>query len=452
MSLSPWGTSLPQNDSTHASSPRFLMLPTPKWRSRRSQQGFVINEDSQSSEHLNSDNQSPASAGSVTSDTIPLNQAKRRAVREWIHRCPKEEVRDLLADFGLDCPTLVSRNWSEYDKIENLSREEFWERMQKIGLAIRDDETAHPQSNDDINGSPWWDETLTDHAGGQYLGPLGGMPGEPCISAQKAAEQDAEIPEDEAKYCVNNHLRKMSAGKIALRKKEEYWGTRTQEELWNQVPVPGPSQSHSWGVDRHLPDPVKSKPDLNIYIRNGHSSDIEDTLRIYNDLVKNTWWTLDSVRLSAEDLGERLEKLTGKNLPWIVAVAPKKSKLIGFALVDDMGTRTGYMNLSAGIEVYVDRGYQHQGVGKVLLDQLLGRVEHKYKRKCLVKVLQGHERKRAAEIIRYKSIHRLIANVPYQAEYRDDLVRMKWMGKWLGHFGFKKCADIPGAICRKGKL
>jgi L-amino acid N-acyltransferase YncA len=449
--LSPWGTSLPQNDSNHASSSRRAIQPTAKWRTRPSQQGFVINEDSQSSGHVNSANPTPPSAETVLSDANPLNQAKRRIVREWIHRCPKEGARDLSADFGLDCPTLVSKNWSQYDKIEGLSREQFWERMRKGGLAVRDDEPDQPRAKDDTNSTPWWCKTLMDHAGGQYLGAMDGIPGESCISAQKAAEQDAEIPEDKAKFCVNNHLRKMSASKMALREQEVFWSTRTQEELWNQVTVSGPIQTRIWGVAQNLPDPVKSKPDINIYIRNGDSSDVDDTLRIYNSLVKKTWCTLDSVRLSVGDLSERLKNLTGKNLPWIVAITPKKSKLVGFALVDDMGTRNGYMNLSAGIEVYVDCAYQHQGVGKALLDQTLSRVEYRYKKTCLVKVLPGHERRRAAEIIRYKPIQLLIASIPYQAEDADDLVRMKWISTWLNQFGFRKCGDLPGAMCRKGK-
>jgi L-amino acid N-acyltransferase YncA len=395
----------------------------------------VINEDSPSSDGLDSGHESSPS-GAALSDIAPLVTSKHRKFKDWAQRCPKEDARDLSLHCGADCPTLVSRNWSLYGTIEGLPREEFWKRLQEM------------KGPDDLDtGRPWWDDALTDHAGGQYLAPFG-RPGSPSVSAQKASQQDAEIPEEKEKFSASNHVETMSSSKMELRKREEFWGLRTQEELWSPVVFPGSSRS-GWG---QLPDPVKTKADVNIYIRDGCSSDVEDVLRVYNGLVKHTWWTLDSLCLTAEDLSAQLDLVTSKNLPWIVAVKPKTGLLVGFALVDDVGTRRGFMNTSASIEVYVDRGHQHQGVGKALLDRLLSRVEHKYKRQCRTRVRDKADRKRAADIIRYKSIQVLIAHVPYHADDYGDMVRMNWLRKWLARFGFERSAVIPSAMCRKGKM
>jgi L-amino acid N-acyltransferase YncA len=409
--------------------------------------GLVLNEDSQGSDHLDSVSTSPDSQESQTFELpIPLTEPKRKFVQQWSIRCPREEVHNLSTDCGLECPTLVSRNWAEYPKIESLSRDEFWQ-MTKMGFVIRDNEAFYPSSKND---TPWWDDMLVHHAGGPYLGPFGAAPNSPGVSVQdmRARGVEKQQKEEQTKELEKDGPKEEEhSGQIKEQDKEH--SDTPDQDLWNR---PAPVQSPAWGVDRHLPDPVKTKPDINIYVRNGHPSDFEDSLRIYNDLVKRTWSTLDSVRLSEEDWNMRLDRLTSKNLPWMVAATPKNSKVVGFAFVDDMGTRPGYMNLSAGIEVYVDRNHQQQGVGKALLDQLLHRVEHNYKRTCQVKVLHGHGRRQAGEIIRYKSIQRLIAQVPYQAEDQDDLERMTWMEKWLRGFGFEKHGDIPSAICRKGKL
>lgn len=54
-------------------------------------------------------------------------------------------------------------------------------------------------------------------------------------------------------------------------------------------------------------------------IRAATESDVQAIADIYNYYIKNTVVTFEELPVSQNDILDRIEKITGSNLPWLVA-------------------------------------------------------------------------------------------------------------------------------------
>ncbi len=103
-----------------------------------------------------------------------------------------------------------------------------------------------------------------------------------------------------------------------------------------------------------------------IEIRPVNVNDAQDILNIYQYYIINTTITFEYDVPTLSSFQERIKNIT-KNYPYFVAV--HQGKIIGYAYSNRFKERKAF-DWSCEVSIYVDKNYQHQGVGKQLYQKL----------------------------------------------------------------------------------
>ena len=102
-------------------------------------------------------------------------------------------------------------------------------------------------------------------------------------------------------------------------------------------------------------------------IRSARITDSQVLADIYNHYISTSSVTFEEVLISAEIMGDRIQKTT-KLYPWIVFEV--QNEIIGYAYATEWKPRSAY-RFTAESTVYVKSGQEGKGVGSTLYSRLL---------------------------------------------------------------------------------
>lgn len=105
-----------------------------------------------------------------------------------------------------------------------------------------------------------------------------------------------------------------------------------------------------------------------VEIRVATVDDAQAILDVYKYYILNTAITFECSVPSIEDFRKRVEK-TLEKYPYYVAICD--NKIVGYAYASDFGTREAY-RFCAELSIYLDKDYEHKGIGKHLYQKLVG--------------------------------------------------------------------------------
>lgn len=106
-------------------------------------------------------------------------------------------------------------------------------------------------------------------------------------------------------------------------------------------------------------------------IRDAGKKDCLQIVEIYNHFVETSTITFETELVSADEMGKRIDAVK-EDYPWIVF--EKEGRVLGFAYVCKWKTRNAYKQ-SAEVSIYIRQGQQGNGIGKLLMRELMDRCE-----------------------------------------------------------------------------
>jgi L-amino acid N-acyltransferase YncA len=109
-------------------------------------------------------------------------------------------------------------------------------------------------------------------------------------------------------------------------------------------------------------------------IRAATESDAQAIADIYNYYIANTVVTFEEQAISKNDILERMEKITGASLPWLVA--EDGGVVIGYAYAGKWNVRSAYRH-TVESTVYLSNSSVAKGWGTRLYQALFDTLRHK---------------------------------------------------------------------------
>jgi len=104
-------------------------------------------------------------------------------------------------------------------------------------------------------------------------------------------------------------------------------------------------------------------------IRDVNQKDSLQVVEIYNHFVDTSVVTFETDLVNADDMANRISAVTEK-YPWIVY--EQDGQLLGYAYISEWKSREAYKQ-SAEVSIYIKQGQQGNGIGKILMNELLDR-------------------------------------------------------------------------------
>lgn len=108
-------------------------------------------------------------------------------------------------------------------------------------------------------------------------------------------------------------------------------------------------------------------------IRDATPADLPDNTLIYTDSVLNGVASYELVAPDAAEMGRRMAAITGDGYPYLIATSDEDA-VLGYAYASAFRTRPAYRWLVED-SIYIAPEARGQGVGRALLEALIGRCE-----------------------------------------------------------------------------
>ena len=124
-----------------------------------------------------------------------------------------------------------------------------------------------------------------------------------------------------------------------------------------------------------------------ISIRKAVITDIRAITAIYNEAILNTTATFDTETKTVEN---RKEWFLNRDENFPVIVAEKNNEIVGFASLNRWSDRKAY-DITAENSLYIDAKYRNQGIGKKLLEVLIGIGKETNLISILARISEGNE-------------------------------------------------------------
>lgn len=121
-------------------------------------------------------------------------------------------------------------------------------------------------------------------------------------------------------------------------------------------------------------------PSSPLVIRPSAASDVPAITAIYGWNVLNGTGTFELEAPDEAEMGRRREDVLGKGLPWLVA--ERDGQVLGYAYANHFRPRRAY-RFCLEDSIYLAQAAQGQGVGKLLLTELLSQCEARGARQML---------------------------------------------------------------------
>ncbi|KAH9821969.1 hypothetical protein Tdes44962_MAKER04866 [Teratosphaeria destructans] len=200
------------------------------------------------------------------------------------------------------------------------------------------------------------------------------------------------------------------------------------------------------------------RPNIKLYIRPATKEDMVAVRDIYNYHIRNSCVTAETTDRTESQMYQRLMDIRSAQLPFLVACergaimkARRKKgkpnwedegniimpdKVVGFAYADDWNDMHSMYRFTAELQVFVAYDKFMNGIGKCLLDKLVGLLDQTYMERRGFDV-EGTDVEGTGALRR---IDNLIVNYSYQ-----DPNRLEWVGRWLEEWlDFQKVSNLPG--------
>jgi phosphinothricin acetyltransferase len=123
-----------------------------------------------------------------------------------------------------------------------------------------------------------------------------------------------------------------------------------------------------------------STPALPLLIRPSTDADLPEFVRIYGDAVRHGTGTFELDAPDADEMARRRADVLAKGLPWLAA--ERDGRVIGYAYANQFRPRRAY-RFCLEDSIYLDESVRGQGVGRVLLAELLAQCEARGARQML---------------------------------------------------------------------
>lgn len=124
-----------------------------------------------------------------------------------------------------------------------------------------------------------------------------------------------------------------------------------------------------------------------IAIREAEAKDLEQITTIYNEAVKNTTATFDTIEKTIE---ERKVWLKNRDENFPVLVAEKNNIIAGYIALNKWSERKAY-DITAEISVYVNTNFRGQGIGKLLVQTMVARAQQTNLQSLIARITEGNE-------------------------------------------------------------
>ncbi len=106
----------------------------------------------------------------------------------------------------------------------------------------------------------------------------------------------------------------------------------------------------------------------NVTIRSVTTSDLEGVSAIYNHYICNTAVTFEEVKVTSEQMAERLNSVKSASLPWLVAEL--SGQVVGYAYAGKFHNRSAY-RFTVEATIYLAHTISGKGIGTKLYAELL---------------------------------------------------------------------------------
>ncbi|KAI9665282.1 MAG: hypothetical protein M1829_005756 [Trizodia sp. TS-e1964] len=244
--------------------------------------------------------------------------------------------------------------------------------------------------------------------------------------------------------------------------KNKYQSTQTSNMLiktWsNHVKGRGPRRQGNAIVDQKpVPskpvNPYPNPPKLDMLIRRVQEADLPAIFDIYQFHVKKTVCAIEQASLGADMKQMRIQLLDirEQRLPYLVACLclphSNKQVIIGYGYAEDFIDATTCSRFTVEMAVFVHEKYKRKGVGRSLVDKLLGLLDPEYvERGCCPYVSFSRFDMPGGERIVSKVV------IPIFWDTTDD-TEIKWIKKWLcsGWWRFEEVGNLKGVALKFNK-
>ena len=201
-------------------------------------------------------------------------------------------------------------------------------------------------------------------------------------------------------------------------------------------------------------------PKANIYIRPAKAIDMGQVAGIYNYYIEKTLIACEKDVMNTRDWRIRLEDNEQEKHAFLVAVL-KSSKakqkfvrprnrreavsfeetIVGFAYAEDWNDQHHAYCNTAELQVYVHPQHYHMGIGKTLVDRMIGSLDSSYISRQGTDFLCGDTRC-WYEFGGRRDTRKIIMNVPYHPKEANDFL---WLKEWLSReWGFEEEGNLRG--------
>ncbi|PKY09074.1 hypothetical protein P168DRAFT_287145 [Aspergillus campestris IBT 28561] len=200
-------------------------------------------------------------------------------------------------------------------------------------------------------------------------------------------------------------------------------------------------------------EPHPLSPRANIYLRHALPSDAAELVEIFNYYISECPESIGVDPIETGDVRQRIDDCHQQSLPFLVAVERRTGairddnpeKIMGYALACDFVGRRTAARYSAELELFVRPEAKRKGIGRCLMDKLLGMCDPTYNPKG------GYNFEVPAEYT--NNGERQLARLTFALSFpADDSSTYTWVKGWLHRvFEFEEQGLLRGNRVKFGK-
>ena len=269
-------------------------------------------------------------------------------------------------------------------------------------------------------------------------------PNDDFTQARRHQNAAAAIIDYEAK--IANKPKRISSGIESMTKQERRALRRAlMEEERTRVDPPNP---HA--------------PAANIFIRPAEFKDMDQVKGIYNHYVREASFVHHLEPVDELYWRSRLQEAQNERNPFVVAIhlgekfyrrqediiRKKQENVVGFTVAANFGGKDTLFHSTVELELMVDPKFHRQGIGRTLLDRILGALSPDYN------VLEGAPFLPHNDICFWigggsRQAKGIMVNILYSKDNEDSVT---WRKQWLAKYEFQHVGTLPHVGVKAGKL
>ena len=208
--------------------------------------------------------------------------------------------------------------------------------------------------------------------------------------------------------------------------------------------------------------PNPHAPAANIYIRPAEFKDMGQVKDIYNHYVREASFVHHLEPVDELYWRSRLQEAQNERNPFVVAIhmgekfyrrqediiRKKQENVVGFTVAADYGGKDTLFHSTVELELMVDPKFHRQGIGRTLLDRVLGALSPDYH------VLEGAPFLPHNDICHWigggsRQAKAIMVNILYSKDNEDSTI---WRKQWLAEYEFQHVGTLPHVGFKAGKL